>query len=74
SLPENQIAAALTDGRASLALIVWTEQSQRANWVTLLGETNVIDLYALPISYQALPELTISRFTPDGWPLPERAS
>jgi len=73
SLPENEIAAALTNDGASLALIAWTEQSQRAEWVTLLGESNVIDLYALPVSYQALPELTITDFTSGGWPLPERA-
>lgn len=72
TLTENEIAAALTNGRAALALIVWAQQSQRAEWVTLLGESNVIDLYALPVSYQALPELTVSEFTAGGWPLPER--
>jgi hypothetical protein len=57
--------------RLNLALVSWTTADERQTWVTRAGEINVIDLYLLPISYRAVPDLTIS-ISPGGWPLPTR--
>jgi hypothetical protein len=54
--------------RYHLALVMWTTPEERAQWGQ---DSNLIDLYALPISYWASPDLTIT-FTPAGWPLPNR--
>jgi hypothetical protein len=58
--------------RTHLAIIIWTTPGERAEWVERAGgESNVIDLYSLPISYWTAPGLTIT-FTPGGWPLTAR--
>lgn len=54
-----------------LAVIHWTTQEDRAGWVEQMGGENVIDLYTTPISYLALPELTVN-ITRGGWPLASR--
>jgi len=58
--------------RTHLAIITWTAPEKRAEWVERAGgESNVIDLYTLPVSYWAAPDLAIT-FTPGGWPLATR--
>ncbi|MBI5669060.1 MAG: hypothetical protein HZC41_13730 [Chloroflexi bacterium] len=63
--------AAFASGAAQLALVVWTSPDDRAEWEARIGAANVFPLYTLPISYLAVPGLTIS-YTPTGWPLPGR--
>jgi len=58
----------LTNNRLHLAIIKWHDVSEKALWTTAVGEMNVIDLYQLPISYLASPELTIT-FAADGFPI-----
>ena len=70
-MPENEIQTALIEGRIQAALVSWTTPDERGEWVSQFGEDNVIDLYSLPISYLAVPELHLT-FTPGGWPLPTR--
>lgn len=62
---------ALTNGDIPLGLLTWTTPEQRDQWITAFGTENVIDLFTLPVSYLATPDLTIS-FTPGGFPLAER--
>jgi hypothetical protein len=71
ALGSDEIGAALAAGSAHLALVTWTTPDERAVWVERFGAEHVTDLYALPISYDALPELTIT-LTPGGWPLARR--
>ncbi len=65
------VRAAIEAGRLHLALVMWTTQEERETWESLVGDANVIDLYIAPISYHALPELSIT-FTPGGWPIAAR--
>jgi hypothetical protein len=67
-MSEMDIQAAFAEGWLHLGLITWATADERAGWVNQIGEANVIDLYTLPISYRALPELTIA-ITADGWPI-----
>ncbi|MBZ0302261.1 MAG: hypothetical protein K8J31_21110 [Anaerolineae bacterium] len=68
----NLTPRASVSGATSLALVTWTTAEQRSAWVTQVGsEGQVLDLFALPISYWAIPGLTI-RFSPQGWPIAER--
>lgn len=69
SAPE--IQAGLPEKWLHLALIVWTIPEARQHWVAQVGESNVIDLYTLPISYRATPDLKIT-FGSYGFPIPER--
>ncbi|MEO8610064.1 MAG: hypothetical protein ABI690_19375 [Chloroflexota bacterium] len=69
--PKSEIQADLIEGRFQAALVIWTTPDERGELVSQFGNENVIDLYSLPISYLAVPELHIS-FTPGGWPLPTR--
>lgn len=62
------LLSALSDGSIQIALIAWTRADERQSWVNAVGETNVIDLFSVPISYLAVEGLEIS-FTPAGWPL-----
>jgi hypothetical protein len=62
------IATQLTNNRLHFALIKWNNVSEKAIWTSAVGEMNVIDLYQLPISYLASPELTIT-FTDNGFPI-----
>lgn len=61
---------ALEAGDADIGIIMWTSPDSRALW-TDASDTGMIDLYTLPISYLASPELTIT-YTPGGWPLASR--
>jgi hypothetical protein len=70
-MTDADIAAELDDGQIHLALVTWTAPEQRERWETLVGSANVLDLYTIPISYLAMPELTIT-FTANGWPLVTR--
>ena len=47
-----------------LALIRWIGDSPPADWT----RADIVTLYSLPVSYQAIPELDIT-FSPTGWPL-----
>lgn len=67
---EAALPAAVEGGQAHLALVAWTTPDERAAWVERVGDTNVADLYSLPIGYLAVPGLNLS-FTPSGWPLPQ---
>jgi hypothetical protein len=67
-MTNQQILAALSTGQVQLALISWLTPEERNTWTGQFGMENVIDLYVLPISYLALPGLTITQ-TPSGWPL-----
>ena len=61
---ENAFAA----GTANL-LLIGAGDAATELWRANAGTANVIDLYTLPISYRAIPDLALS-FTPSGWPLP----
>ncbi|NWG16342.1 MAG: hypothetical protein HXY41_06870 [Chloroflexi bacterium] len=63
--------SALETGQVHLALIVWTTPDERAAWAARAGAANLVDLYAVPIGYQAVPGLNIT-FTPSGWPIANR--
>lgn len=63
--------SALEAGQVHLALIVWTTPDERAAWVERAGAANLVDLYAVPIGYQAAPGLNVT-FTPSGWPIANR--
>lgn len=54
--------------RAHLFLIGWYTEEERQAWEERVGADNIIDLYTLPISYQAAADLEIT-FTDDGFPL-----
>lgn len=71
ALTTDQIHTAFSEGRIQLALVTWTLPEQQQQWRDLFGAQYTLDLYDLPISYRALPELIIS-FTPGGWPLASR--
>jgi hypothetical protein len=70
-MDESELMAAFASGQLHLALIAWTTPESRQEWAAHFGEENVIDLYALPISYLASPGLSIT-FTVNGWPLAAR--
>ncbi len=53
-----------------LLLVGWTAPETRQAWVERAGDSNVIDLYSLPISYRAAEGLRVT-FAPGGFPLPE---
>jgi hypothetical protein len=68
-LPESEISSAFDDETIQAALIAWETPEERQIWIDRFDETNVIDLYAVPISYIAVEGLTVS-FSSAGWPLP----
>lgn len=63
--------SALETGQIHLALIVWKTPDERAAWAERAGAANLVDLYTVPIGYQAAPGLNIT-FTPSGWPIANR--
>lgn len=65
------LQSAFAEQRVQLALVAWVDAAEREGWVTLAGDTNVLDLYTIPISYWAGEGLTIT-FTPGGWPVGSR--
>ncbi len=62
------IADLFSSGQAHLALVTWINDEDRMAWASLVGTDNIIDLYAVPISYTAVPGLSVT-FTPAGWPI-----
>jgi hypothetical protein len=70
-LEEARIDAFLETAQLHLVLVSWPTPKIRDQWAARVGEENVLDLYSIPISYLAAPDLTIT-FTPNGWPLPSR--
>ena len=64
----DEIASLLTNNRLHLALVKWHSVTEKAVWTSAVHENNVIDLYQLPISYLASPELTIT-FSDSGFPI-----
>lgn len=61
-----------TFARIHLALVTWTATDERDTWIQWAGPgAQAIDLFALPISYWAMPDLTIT-YSPQGWPVPAR--
>jgi ABC-type amino acid transport substrate-binding protein len=71
TIPPDALLPALADGRANLALLTWTYDDERAALVAAVGADRLIDLYTLPITFQAVDGLRLS-FTPGGWPLVSR--
>lgn len=61
----------LETGLIQIGLLPWRTDNERTEWVNRFGETNIIDLYSLPINYLASPDLTIT-FSEGGWPIPSR--
>lgn len=66
-----EIRTAFAAGAIGGAVIAWSVEVERTAWDQLIGADNVIDLYTVPISYRAAPNLTIA-FTPSGFPLVSR--
>jgi len=71
TLAPDALVPALIDGRANLALVAWTEERQRQALADAVGAERVVDLYTLPIAFQAVDGLRLT-FTPGGWPLASR--
>lgn len=65
----DELQTALADDLLQAALIIWTTPESRDKWVSQFGTENVVDLYTVPISFIAIPDLTIT-YTPSGWPVP----
>ncbi len=56
--------------RTNLLLVTWQTSDERDIWARYFGdETILVDLYSLPISYWASPDLPLT-FSKLGWPLP----
>jgi hypothetical protein len=66
-----EIRTAFETGNIQLALVTWTTPDEQAAWQALFGEQYAINLYSLPVSYRAIPELVIT-LSPDGWPMAAR--
>lgn len=71
-LAPDQIAFAIEESILHLAIVQWKTPEERAAWVARVGEANVIDVFTLPISYVAVPDLVVT-FNEDGWPVPSRS-
>lgn len=56
---------------AHITLLTWYQDTQRADLVERFGAANLVDLYAIPVSYLARPDLDIT-YTPEGWPIATR--
>lgn len=68
-----EIFSGIENSRLHLAIILWYTVSDKSRWTTLVGENNVIDLYQLPISYLATPDLSIS-IADNGFPIASHPS
>jgi hypothetical protein len=64
-------ADTLAENRAHFLLALWTGEAEREAWISQVGESNVIELYSLPISYLVKDGIQIE-FSENGWPLPSR--
>jgi hypothetical protein len=71
AIQRDTVLDTLARKRAHLIFAAWTTPEERAAWVEQVGEAHVIDLYAIPISYRAVPDVTLE-FTPDGFPIGRR--
>jgi hypothetical protein len=67
-----EAAAAYQSGDVHVVLFAWGTPEQRELWVTRAGAENVLDLYSIPISYSAAPNVEVMSFTPLGFPIPTR--
>lgn len=65
---QRELKNAFDAGTIQAGLITWNTPEEHAEWVEHFGSSNVINLYSIPISYIARPDLSID-FTPGGWPL-----
>ena len=68
AMTQEDIGKAFEEKRIQMALIAWVTAEERQVWMVSFGEGNVMDLYSVPISYRAIPELKVT-FTADGWPV-----
>lgn len=50
----------LQSGMIDMVLVSWFTEAERDEWVNLVGEANLLPLFSVPISYQAMPDLTIT--------------
>ncbi len=66
-----QFSAKLDATAPHLILVGWTNDADRQRWIARAGETNVVELYTVPISYLAVDGLKIT-FGPGGFPLATR--
>jgi hypothetical protein len=64
-------ADTIIDNRAHLLLVLWTDEAERDEWVSQMGEADVLEIYSLPISYLVKDGIHIE-FSEAGWPLPSR--
>lgn len=67
ALTAADLRRALDEGRAQLVLARIADD-ELAEWQTRYGAAQVIPLYRVPLSYRAVPELTVTARA-DGWPL-----
>lgn len=58
-----------SQNQAHLGLFLWTDDSERSDWVAQVGENSIIDLWTMPISYITSDGVTVD-FTADGIPYP----
>jgi hypothetical protein len=68
AMSRDELETALLEGRVHIGLIAWVDEAERDHWSQLFGAAFTTDLYNLPISYLAIPQLAIS-FTGGGWPV-----
>lgn len=61
----------LENNSAHALLLRLTGDDARSTWVEQVGESHLIDLFTLPISYVATETITVS-FSADGWPIASR--
>ncbi len=73
SVTEQEAYDRLSDENIHLALVPWRTSEERRQLEEAVGEINVLDLYDIPISYVAVPNLEVT-FTPGGWPIPQSTS
>jgi hypothetical protein len=69
--PVEILQSTLESGETQLGFFIWTTPEIRRVWETRFGLENIIDLFALPISYLAVDGLNVE-FTPGGWPISRR--
>ena len=71
SIQQGAVGDTLAQNRAHLLLASWSRPEQRAEWAAQISESDLLDLYSLPIRYRAVPDVSV-QFTPGGWPLASR--
>ncbi len=68
ALDHGDLRDALDTGRVQVGVVTWAATEEQRAWRDLYGAAYTVDLYSLPISYLAVPSLSV-RFTADGWPI-----